>query len=216
MIVYEPRKTRPLSDFYPELRFEFPNVPEQLFQYYLVRTARDMARSGDLLRRTAVLTARPGVTRYRLVAPENETVLSVLDILKEAECPCAPDKVVPRTFVQPETFYSCTKEIAWYDDIDKIIHINGACCAGRYLISLSVLLDEGVCELPEEFYTLYFHTLLMGTKAGILMITGRPWTNMRVGGELFNEYRRLVQGHAFDVMRHKQRGAVKMQFGRAL
>lgn len=216
MILYEPRKTRPLSDFYPELRFEFPSVPEQLFQYYLVRTARDMARNAALIRRTAIITPQPCVTRYRLIAPEGETILSVLDIFREYDCCSSRSSRISRTHVQPDGFCSCTKDIAWYDDLENVLHIDSSYCSGKYKVSLVVLLDENVCELPEEFYTLYLPTLIMGTKASILMITGRPWTNMRVGGELYNEYKRLLTGHAFSVMRHKQRGAVKMQFGRAL
>ena len=55
-----------------------------------------------------------------------------------------------------------------------------------------------------------------GTKAAILMITGRPWTNVQVGAALRNEYLRVVSADAVDTMSHRMRGGVKMQFGKVL
>ena len=77
MVLYEAFRTRPLSDFHAELSFEFPTLPEALFDYYLIRTAIDMAKRGNLIRRRAVLTAQHGVTRYRLVSPDQLAAASI-------------------------------------------------------------------------------------------------------------------------------------------
>ena len=68
-IIYEPFKTRPLDSFLEELRFEYPTLPAQLFQFYLLKAARNMARQGNLIRRRAAVNLEPCITRYRLESP---------------------------------------------------------------------------------------------------------------------------------------------------
>ena len=88
MVLYEAFRTRPLSDFHAELSFEFPTLPEALFDYYLIRTAIDMAKRGNLIRRRAVLMAQHGVTRYRLVSPDKFELLHIMNIRREPHCTC--------------------------------------------------------------------------------------------------------------------------------
>ena len=56
----------------------------------------------------------------------------------------------------------------------------------------------------------------MGPRASIMLITGRPWTNLKVGSELYAEVRRMLGKLAQDAALQGQRGIVKMGFGRAL
>ena len=46
MLIYEPYKKVPLSDFVNELRFEFPNVPDDIFFHHIRKTANTAARQG--------------------------------------------------------------------------------------------------------------------------------------------------------------------------
>lgn len=215
MVVYEPFRTRPLSDFHAELSFEFPTLPESLFDYYLIRTAIDMAKRGNLIRRRAVIAAQHGVTRYRLVSPDEFSLLHILNIMRVPACSCDVTNL-PRSFVPPTGANQCGRDIAWYDEQEQVLNIRPPYCFGDYYVEMSVTPPAEPCELPVEFLDKYQPTLMMGTKASILMITGRPWTNFQVGAALKDEYLRAVAADAVDTMTHRMRGGVKMSFGKVL
>lgn len=214
MIVYEPFRMRPLADFHDELIFEFPRLPSQLLDYYLVRTANTMARRGNLIRRTAIIEAQPGVTRYRLESPDGLDIVGVMDIRK-TNC-CSVNATVNRTFVAPADSCSCKRDTAWYDDADKVLHVDGSYCPGSFYVSMAVAPGTGSCELPEQYFTDFFPTLMMGVKGALMLIVGRPWTNLRVGQACTEEFLKMLANDSLDVATHKQRGGVKMQFGRVL
>ena len=214
MVVYEPFKTKPLSEFHAELAFEFPNLPDQLFDYYLIKVARDMARRGNIIRRRAIIHTQPGVTRYRLVSPDECEPLNILS-LKRTTC-CAPRLDIPRTFVAPDGAIPCTRSIAWYDEHEQALNVELGCNGGDIYVEMSVTPSSSPCDLPEEYYEKFLPTLTMGAKAAIMLIPGRPWTNAQLGAGLQNEYLKAVGSDAVDTMTHRMRGGIKMRFGRVL
>lgn len=215
MIVYEPFRTKPLADFHDELIFEFPKLPSQLLDYYLLRVANTMARQGNLIRRVAIIEAQPGVTRYRLEAPDGSDIVGVMDIRKMHSCSRLSETVV-RSFTAPADSYTCRKDVAWYDDAEKVLHVDPSFCHGDYHVTLAVAPAKDACELPEQFYTEFFPTLMMGVKGALMLIVGRPWTNLRVGQACTEEFLKMLAADSLDTATHKQRGGVKMQFGRVL
>ncbi len=213
-IIYEPFQNRPLSEFYDELRFEFPDLPSQLFDHYLVRTARTMAMQGNLIRRHAFIEAKHGINNYRLGSPDGTEVCGIMSIRHNPACSCSSIEV-RRSFVEPEGFFPCHRDIAWHDDSNEI-HLHSQYCYGTYHITLSVTPSYDACELPERFFTHYLQTLNMGTKASLLLISGRPWTNLSLGQAYYNEFLDRIKREAVDTATHKMRGSVKIQFGRVL
>lgn len=214
-IIYEPFKILPLSEFHEELRFEFPDLPAPLFDYYLLRTAIKMAKTGNLVRRKAIIHPEECVTRYRLEAPDGMTICGVLDIRIGHPCE-GGSKSIPRSFVPPEGYFCCQRNTAWYDDQDKIININPVFCHSVFYISLSVTPDHDSCGLPEVFYSEHFPTLMLGTRAHILLITKQPWTNLQLGQGYYNEFLRMIRMDAIKIATHKMRGGIKMNFGRIM
>lgn len=214
-VVFDKYETVPLHEFHAELAFEFPALPEQLFDYYLIRTAVDMAKRGNIIRRRATIFARQGVTRYRLVSPDGCEPLHVMDVIKSPDCGCSVHDV-RRSFAEPRGKFSCGRDIAWYDEHEQCLNVNPSFCFGDYKVEMSVTPGMQPCDLPSEYYDKYLPTLLMGVKSAILMITGRPWTNVQVGAALRDEYTKAVASDAIDTMSHKMRGGVKMRFGKAL
>lgn len=214
-VVFEAFRNRPVSDFYEELRFEFQNLPDQLFHYYLVKTARQMANDGGLIRRRAVIHTQHCVTRYRLESPDGMEIGGILSI-HSLPCGACTGHQVIRSFTPPDHACCCGREIAWYDDLEKVLHIHDPYTFGKYFVSMYVLPQRDACELPTEFYDDYLETLLLGTKAHILLIQGRPWTNMQLGQGFYNEFLSRVKSDGLEVATHKMRGGVKMNFGRAL
>lgn len=214
MIVYEPFRMTPLADFHDELIFEFPRLPSQLLDYYLVRTAITMARQGNLIRRVALLDSQPGVTRYRLESPDGLDIVGVMDIRK-VNC-CGMNAEVTRAFTVPADSCSCKRDVAWFDDAEKVLHVDGSYCPGSFHVSMSVAPARDACALPEQYMRDFFPTLMMGVKGALMLIAGRPWTNLRVGQACMEEFLKMLANDSLDVATHKQRGGVKMQFGRVL
>lgn len=214
-IVYEPHKVIPLADFHAELRFEFPDLPGQLFDYYLVKAARKMAEDGNLIRRRTYIKVEPCVTRYRLPAPDDMEIVGILGIT--AEMPCAAHVAVSRQFDAPvDTRFERTLEAAWYDDIEQTLNMKSPRAPGRYRISLSVRPKRDACSLPSEYLDNYLETLLTGTRAYVLLITGRPWSNLQLGNAYLREFSQMIGKDSVEKHAHNQRGSIRMRFGRAL
>lgn len=211
-VIYEPWRTLPLRDFYDELRFEFNALPLELFDYYLVRTARTMAMQGNLIRRHAFIESRANVYTYRLESPDGMEVCGILGIRHNPRCSRISTEV-SRSFAEPNGFVSCSRGLAWCDD-EGVLHLNPRGCHGAFHVTLAVAPQQGACELPERFLTHHLHTLNLGTKASLLLISGRPWTNLSLGQAYYNEFLDRIKREAIDTATHKMRGGVRMQFGR--
>ena len=212
MVVFEPHKSKPISDFHAELMFEFPNLPTQLFDYYILRTARIMAKNGHLFRCRSRIMTQPNVTRYRLVAP---ACTEIEDIISAYRHDCCGDERVTRCFTPPVGSCLCDRSKIWYDDEESTLHIEGN-REGIYYLDVSLMPATDACELPEILYEKYFDTLMLGTKAAILLIAGRPWSNIRNGTAFRVEFYNKLAEDTVDASRHKMLGSVKMNFGRVL
>lgn len=214
-IIYEPFETRPLDSFLEELRFEYPTLPVQLFQFYLLKAARSMSRQGNLIRRRAVINLEPCVTRYHLESPDG---LEICGILRSYIIPsgCCGGHDARETFTLPQGLCPCGREVVWYDDLEKVLHVKHANAPGRLLIELAVMPGQKACELPAVLYTDWLDTLLMGVRAYIMLIPARPWTNVQMGRAYMNEFEKRITAAAVETATHKMRGSVHMQFGRVM
>lgn len=214
-IIYEPFETRPLDSFLEELRFEYPTLPVQLFQFYLLKAARSMSRQGNLIRRRAVINLEPCVTRYRLESPDG---LEICGILRSYIIPsgCCGGHDARETFTLPQGHRPCGREVVWYDDLEKVLHVKHANAPGRLLMELAVMPGQKACELPAVLYTDWLDILLMGVRAYIMLIPARPWTNVQMGRAYMNEFEKRITAAAVETATHKMRGSVHMQFGRVM
>lgn len=216
-VVYEPHKTVPLAEFHSELLFEFKDIPSPLFDYYLIKAARKMAEDGSLIRRRAVLHTQRCVTRYRLNSPDGLDICSILSIHAYHCGDCAPHNV-SRSFDPPASSHCtcCGRENVWYDDAEGVLHFRNPFFPAQYFVSMGVRPSRDACELPVEYLDSYLETLLMGAKAYILMLTGRPWTNLQLGNAYLKAFYESIAKDAVNTFTHKQRGSIRMNFGRAL
>lgn len=215
-IQFDPHKTVPLSNFHEELWFEFQNLPTQLFDYYLLKTAREMAESAPLVLRTLTISLVPNITRYYLDPPDNTELNQLLGVrhVPTGNLECGSHDV--RRFINPPEHLGCFTYGAWYDHPTKCLTLHLPNCAGKCVVSMSIKPSRDACELPAEYFDEYLPVLVMGTRASLMMITGRPWTNLRVGGELYTEYRNLTRELGVQHMRKKQAGSVKLHTGRVM
>lgn len=205
MVQYERFQMLPLSEFHDELRFEYPNLPSQLFDYYLIKTAIKMARDGNILRRRVKIDVQPGVPNYSIDLPEGLSLIGILDATHgHCERP-AKRGTMP---------HMCGRENIWFDDIENEINFDNI--SGQMFVLVSVAPTQDTCELPSEYKEKYLDTLVTGTRAAIMMITGRPWSNLQLGAALEQRFKQMVSNDAVELMTHKQRGGIHMNFGRVL
>lgn len=212
-IQYEPFKLRPLSDFRAELNFEFPELPDQLWDYYLVKTAITMAKRGNFVRRRIVLKAQSGVTRYSLRSPDGLDICGILSA-RIAQCGDCGPVIMRRSFSPPDDAAPCCRDTVWYDPYEDVLHIDGAHYPGLYFITVAVAPKMGACELPEVFYTELLTPLLYGTKGSVLMLSGKSWTNLPLGKSYMEEFMKQIGDAAQDFLTRKHRGIIRMNFGR--
>lgn len=211
--VWEPFPLTPLDKFFPELRFEFKDLPPQLFQYYVAQVAVDMAEKANLLRRWVHIHLEPCVTRYALVSPDGLRLWTVMGIFRGNGCVVGRTR---RSYGPPEGAGCCPPNMAWWDDYEKTLNYTGDCGCGCLYVNVAVVPERDACELPIVYLERFYSTMLMGVRARIMLITGRPWTNLRVGATLTEEYERMLARDAVRVAQKQQRGAIKMQFGRVM
>lgn len=212
MVTYEPYPMIPLKDLHEELRFEYPDLPAPLFDYYIMRTAVDMAERGNLLKREVNIELEPNVTRYSLRSPDGLKLWSIMGARID-DC-CGTSKV-RRFFNKPGNLCCGFGKDLWWDETEQTLHVE-TCGGGRLCVFIAVVPDRDGCELPRVYKEKYFEALMMGTRASIMLITARPWTNLRLGGQMRAEYINMVAALAVENLTNRQRGAVKINFGRAL
>lgn len=205
----------PLTELHEELRFEYPDLPAQLFDYYLTRTAVDMAERGNLLRRRVIIDMEPGVSRYDLRSPDDLRLWAIMGVWRGDPCHV---RELPRSFTPPKGCICLNpgRTTVWWDEIEKVLNVSDMCPCGTLYVRIAVVPDRKACSLPRVFQEEYLETLLMGTRSAIMLITGRPWTNLRLGGQLRTEYQNMVKTLSVDRSMKQERGTVRMNFGRAL
>lgn len=214
--VWEPWPLTRLEDFHPELRFEFKDLPPQLFSYYILQTAVDMAEKSNLLRRWVNIELESCVTRYALVSPDGLRLWNVMGVFRSSGSTECGVKHTRRSYGPPEGSCCCSPNVAWWDPYEQVLHYTGDCQCGVLFVNVSVVPERDACQLPKIYQERFYSTLLMGVRARIMLITGRPWTNLRVGAELMNEYERMLARDAVRVAERQQRGQIKIQFGRVM
>lgn len=214
--VWEPFPTVAINKFFEELRFEFKDLPPQLFQYYVLQTAVDMAEKANLIRRWCKIELEPCVTRYQLRSPDGMRIWAIMGVFRsEGPDDCAV-RNARRSYGPAENARCLPENVAWYDPYDGVLRYTGACECGNLYVNVSVVPERAACELPQIYYERFYSALLTGVRARIMLITGRPWTNMRVGASLMQEYERMLSQDAVRVAERRQRGMIKIQFGKVM
>ena len=213
-ILYEPFKTVPISKFRPELKFEFIDLPDQLFDYALIKAARTLAKDGSLIRRRIVIHPVPNAETYKLTSPDGLEICAILGIWYDS---CCSEGRVSRGYQPPANAQVCPRNYAWYDDITDELHILNSCAANRvYYITVSVCPADDACEFPSVLYDEYFDLLLLGAKSRILRMNNKPWTNLQLSVMYEKQFTEGIASASVEAHTKKQRGMIKMHWGKIL
>lgn len=215
MTLYEPFKTVPLSKFHPELKFEFGDLPEQLFDYALIRAARTLAKEGNVIRRRVIVQLYPNAETYKLRSPDGLEFCSILSVYF-ASSACCCDVELRRSFDPPRGSLLCARSFAWYDDIEEELHVTGCHKNDTLYVTMSVCPPDDTCEFPSILFDDYVDLLLLGAKARILRIDNKPWTNLQLATMYEKGFNDGIAAAAVDTFTKHQRGSIKVNWGKIL
>ena len=151
-LVYDPHRTIPLEEFRSEILFEFPDIPEEALDAYLIKAARKLAQDGKVIRRESFVNTYPDVENYILRSPDGLEICGILGAKLE-HCGCCTSLEVPRLFEEPDLY--CGRSMVWFDDHVKEVHIVHPVAPAQYRFSLAVCPSRTACALPAELYDDY-------------------------------------------------------------
>lgn len=212
MIVWDRHKTVDIDSLLPEIKFEFPELPQEMFRYYVRKVSRQMSMDGNLLRSRVVIPVQYGVYRYRLDPPDGSELLRILRLYHDNNCGTHD---VIRFYNKPVS--DChLHSYAYYDDYEREIYINTDYIGGAYNVVISVMPASDSCVLPLEFSNIWLEALLTGVRGELFSIAGRAWSNPQQGFFLKKQCRDLTNSLALDKLTHNNNGAIKMNFGKVM
>ena len=207
-------KTLPLTNFTEELRFEFPDLPQPLFDYYCVEVARIMASEGHLFKTVIEFNTKQNVTRYLLDTKDESEIIGIYRITSRDVNTTDVYIEVDRTFTKPQRVVPIN--LAWFDTVQSVLHVKTVYEHGVMNVYTYTSPVLGTCSLPEVIRTKYWQTFMLGVKGKLLLITGRQWTNLQLGQAYYTEFKKQLAIDSITKSTNGMVGVAKINFGRAL
>ena len=207
-------KTLPLISFTEELRFEFPDLPQPLFDYYCVEVARIMASEGHLFKTVIEFHTKQNVTRYLLDTKDESEIIGIYRITSRDVNTTDVYIEVDRTFTKPQR--TVPTNLAWFDTEQSVLHVKTVYEHGVMNVYTYTSPVLGACSLPEVIRTKYWQTFMLGVKGKLLLITGRQWTNLQLGQAYYTEFKKQLAIDSITKSTNGMVGVAKINFGRAL
>lgn len=216
--MYDLDKMVPLEKFLPELRFEFQDLPDELFRFAIVRAAQTMAREGDVDVRRVTIPIERCVTRYALHVPCNYELVNILGIqLDDHSCRRRCDKPLNVLYHKPADKNTFMYDpVVWFDDVEQVLFVHNILPPAELKINLTVCPPAEVCELPYLYYDLYADLLTIGVKSNIMRMLNKPWTNLQLAMAYDRAFQRGINDITVKNHLHKTKSAFKMSFGKVL
>ena len=207
-------KTLPLTNFTEELRFEFPDLQQPLFDYYCVEVARIMASEGHLFKTVIEFNTKQNVTRYLLDTKDESEIIGIYRITSRDVNTTDVYIEVDRTFTKPQRVVPINR--AWFDTVQSVLHVKTVYEHGVMNVYTYTSPVLGTCSLPEVIRTKYWQTFMLGVKGKLLLITGRQWTNLQLGQAYYTEFKKQLAIDSITKSTNGMVGVAKINFGRAL
>lgn len=204
-VIFEAYDKVSLTEFVPELAFEFSDLSEEAIPHYILRAITRMANMGNILRRTAIIHTQSCVDNYLLEPPDCMDVVAIMGICQIDGSRCGN---VERLTHEPCRL-SCGAT-SWFEYPNTIfIRTNG--CFNIYRVTMSVAPRFDACEVDKMLLTKYYDTILAGAKSYIYAMTDKPWSSVGRAQEFKQEFERGVRGAAIDTMMGGQRGVIRIR-----
>lgn len=201
-ITYEEFPTYPLKTFLTEIEFEFPDVAYAAMEYYLIRSARELARGGNIVRRKALVETQECVDNYRIDPIDCGEIVAILNICNVCGGLCGE---VSRLTHKPCRL-SCGST-SWFEK-PNTLWIHPGKCGHVYEITFSIMPRFGDCVIDEGFMT-HLDTLLNGVRSYLYALPDKPWTNLSLAGASLQRFKKGIYQDAIEVAMGGQRGVFR-------
>lgn len=205
VIVYSPYEKVDLSVFTDVLEYEFTKLDLGAAERFILDTAIYMAQYGNVLRRKATIHTQACVENYLLEPPDCMQVNAIMSICAKCSCcSCGPIRLTSSRCHCTCGCGSCNT-YTWYDKPNEI-YFSPAHHNSIYEIEMAVVPIYDTCEIDKVYRTELYSTLMLGVKAKILSISGKPWSSQNQADSYQLKFERALRRDTIHALLGGQRG----------
>lgn len=209
-VLYEAIPTVSVSEFIPELAFEFPDMPDDAFAHFILRAINRLARASNVLRRDANIVAQRCVETYLLEPQDCVDIVAVMGIRGGPRCNAFE---VTRLLSRPAEL-PCGS-YAWLEE-PNIIHITRTQDDERFTVVLSVAPTFDACEVDRILLTNFYDVVIDGTKSFLYGMGNKPWSSVARAQEFELKFSNGIGRITLERLSGGQRGVIKRYMPRIL
>lgn len=166
---------------------ELPMCPVPLINDAIMVAVQTLCDEADLITDTVSFTSEIGTRKYTLTIPSGfklSRVSSVrttsypngLDITSQTEADQVVDNGTPRTY--------------YVDGLNKVCLVNTPDVAETVNVTVVLKPELTATTLEDVFYDTHLDTIMAGTKARLMLMPGKPWTNFELGAAYEIQFRK--------------------------
>lgn len=209
-VIFEAYEKVPLTEFTPELAFEFTDLRDEAIPNYVLRAITRMTNVGNVLNRTAIIHTQPCVDNYLLEPPDCVDIVAIMSVCQIDGNRCGKIERVTNTPCR----LPCGAT-TWFEYPNTIfIKTNG--CFNIYRVQMSVAPTFDACEVDRILLTKYYDTVLAGAKYYIYSMVNKPWSSVNRAQEVKLDFERGIRSAAIDNLTGGQRGFIRLRGARHL
>ncbi len=202
-VVYESYPKIDIREFLPELTFEFSEMPESGIPFFLLRAVQRMARTGNILRRTATIHAQNCVENYLIEPTDCMDIVAIMNIqMFSRGCCMGVHRLTHEPQCTPCGIYS------WYEE-PNVIHISPARDCDVFKVTFSVAPTQDACEVDRKLYTNFYDTVIAGAKFYLYSMMDKPWSSVNRAQEYERRFLSGIRVAALETLTGGQRGGFR-------
>lgn len=197
-----------LEEFLPELRVEFPEVPDEMLMYYSRLAAIEICERAKILTRTITICLEPCVGNYLLEAPDCVRVVAIESICRHQESGCGYP--VTRLTNRP-CYIQCFSSVSWWEQ-PNIIWFKPAPSTREYAdVRVCVSPSLEACEIDEVLATQYREIVFLGVRYRLYGIPRQKWSSEPMAIQTRQDFDMRLVTAGTDKLLGGQRGLIRMK-----
>lgn len=210
-VVYQAQPKVVLSGFIPELAFEFPDVPEEIFSNYILRAIDKLARDGNVLRRKAHIHVQEHVENYQLM-PED-----CMELVAVMRCRSVRSNSLHADVVRLTQEPTCIIHgiYTWFEPPD-FIFFRPARHGDVFEIDFAVAPTFDACEVDRVLFTKYYDTVMYGVRSYLYAMPDKSWSDANKATAYTTMFLSGIRAAGIEAMTGHQRGAIRAKRPRVL
>lgn len=165
------------TDFTEELKTLHAGAEDSFCNIAVRKAIMEMCERGNLWKETQTVTFDDKNSAY-LTTMSMGTDVSMAFTVKDADS--GREVLPPEAWKLDREEFKLSLAPGYYADLSN----------RRFIVEMVVQPTIACSEFPDEFYTMYYSTVIVGASSYLKSVTNRPWTNLELGQY---ERRRFLQ-----------------------